>query len=469
MSEEGYSNNASEVSELLYRVLELHESVMQHVDFDDDTDARQTFIEALRYLAIHVAGADGQIRPEEADALSEIFWQDPTEMNFDFALEYESENPEFIETMLVGMESHIAIHAQVLTSLTGKLYKASNDSLIEVISAVCQCVLAADSPTASEVARLSKITSRLREKAISVEKEIAIKHGEEPKIDSAQGPSGISAPLKEQASLEETLAELHRLVGLDAIKQEVEGLANLAKVFSIRKSKGLPVPDMSFHLIFLGNPGTGKTTVARLISQIYGKLGLLSSGHLVEVDRSGLVANYVGQTATKVQEVINKARGGVLFIDEAYSLVSRGESDFGQEAIETLLKAMEDNRSDLIVIAAGYTDEMREFLSSNPGLRSRFSRDLVFTDYTPDEMVEIFRRMADKASYRINPDAEEVLASSLQELWDNRDNNFANARDVRNYFERAISNQANRLGRSGSFREEDLCILHAEDLEGASA
>ena len=336
-------------------------------------------------------------------------------------------------------------------------------------------MLAADEEAESETKRLGYITSRLRERAVEMERIIANKYGQNPSFSKAEAavselPAYEKEEVAESASVtvEETLGNLHRLVGLDGIKQEVETLANLAKIFSLRREKGMAIPDMSFHLVFLGNPGTGKTTVARIISKLYGQLGLLTSGHLVEVDRSGLVGNYVGQTATKVQDVIAKALGGVLFIDEAYALAAKGENDFGREAIETLLKAMEDHRKDLIVIVAGYSNEMQEFLASNPGLRSRFSRDLVFVDYTAEEMVEIFRRMAEKAHYRIDSDADAVLQSVLQRLWENRGANFSNARDVRNLFERAVSEQANRLGRSGTFSEDDLCVLIADDLQRAA-
>ena len=202
-------------------------------------------------------------------------------------------------------------------------------------------------------------------------------------------------------SMEDLKKELHGYIGLDRIKEEVDSLINWIEICKARKDHGLPTPDLSLHMVFSGNPGTGKTMVARLMSRIYKSLGVLSKGHLVEVDRSGLVAGYVGQTAIKTAEVIEKAMGGVLFIDEAYALSNRGSTDYGMEAIDTLLKAMEDHRDDLVVIVAGYTELMQEFVHSNPGLESRFNRFMHFPDYTVDEMAGIFKMRCEKSGYTL--------------------------------------------------------------------
>ena len=200
---------------------------------------------------------------------------------------------------------------------------------------------------------------------------------------------------EEKPNYDELMEQLESLVGLETVKKEVKNLVNLVKVRKLRQENDLPVPPMSFHMVFVGNPGTGKTTVARLISGLYAAIGVLSKGQLVEVDRSGLVAGYVGQTALKTQEVIQSALGGVLFIDEAYSLARKGmENDFGREAIDTLVKLMEDHRDDFLVIVAGYTQEMHDFLTSNPGLISRFNKYIDFPDYTDDELMQILELMA---------------------------------------------------------------------------
>ena len=202
------------------------------------------------------------------------------------------------------------------------------------------------------------------------------------------------------------LAELDALCGLERVKKDVKSLINLVKVQKLRQEQGLPVSPMSLHLVFLGNPGTGKTTVARLLARIYHAIGILSKGQLVEVDRSGLVAGFVGQTAIKTQEAVQKALGGVLFIDEAYALVNQENgNDFGREAIEVLLKNMEDHRDDLIVIAAGYSGLMEKFIHSNPGLESRFNKYFYFEDYTGPQLMEIFQSMCQKNGYVLSPEA----------------------------------------------------------------
>ena len=267
-------------------------------------------------------------------------------------------------------------------------------------------------------------------------------------------------------SLDEVLAELDGLCGLEQVKKDVKSLINLVKVRRLRQENGLPVPPLSLHLVFLGNPGTGKTTVARLLAKIYHAIGVLSKGQLVEVDRSGLVAGFVGQTALKTQEAVQKALGGVLFIDEAYALVNQeNANDFGREAIEVLLKNMEDHRDDLIVIAAGYTDLMERFIHSNPGLESRFNKYFFFEDYNGEQLMEIFRSVCKKNGYTLSREAEDWAKEDFLDLYGCRDENFGNARDVRNLFEKAVARQSNRVALLESPTKEQLMELQLSDLK----
>ena len=266
--------------------------------------------------------------------------------------------------------------------------------------------------------------------------------------------------------LEELLAELDALVGLDRVKSDVRQLINFLKVQKLREEQGLRPLPASRHLVFYGNPGTGKTTVARLVSQIYRTLGVLRRGHLVETDRAGLVAGYVGQTAMKVRDVTTKALGGVLFIDEAYTLASGGANDFGQEAVETLLKMMEDHRDDLVVIVAGYTGRMQEFLDSNPGLRSRFNKHIHFDDYGVEQLVKIFKTFCQKADFKLTEGAEQELASIFNVLCASRDETFGNARAARNLFEATLSKQADRLVSLPRVDREILSTVEAADVPG---
>lgn len=273
---------------------------------------------------------------------------------------------------------------------------------------------------------------------------------------------------EKQAKLEELLNKLDSLVGLEAVKEQVHDLVNLIKVQQMRQELGMKTTDITKHMVFSGNPGTGKTTVARMLAEIYHYLGVLRKGQLVEVDRSGLVRGFIGQTATRVQEVVEEALGGVLFVDEAYALtVKKSEGDFGQEAVDTLLKAMEDNRDDLVVIVAGYTELMEEFLNSNPGLRSRFSNFIFFPDYTAQELIAILHQNLAQREYTLSAAAEKKAVRLIKKRVANKPENFANARDVRNFMEHAIANHATRVVALEDARgnKDILGTIEAEDLE----
>ena len=257
--------------------------------------------------------------------------------------------------------------------------------------------------------------------------------------------------------------QLDSLIGLQGVKEEVKRLTNFIRIQKQRDAAGLKTAGISYHCVFTGNPGTGKTTVARIVAGIYKELGILKKGHLVETDRSGLVAEYVGQTAVKTNKVIDSALDGVLFIDEAYSLVG-GANDFGSEAIATLLKRMEDNRDRLVVILAGYEDEMQGFIDSNPGLQSRFNRYIHFEDYSADELFSIFKMYVKRNDYVLDAAADVALRQRLEKAVAEKDRNFGNARTVRNLFEKTLENQAMRLAVISDLTRDDLLTLKAEDL-----
>ncbi len=268
----------------------------------------------------------------------------------------------------------------------------------------------------------------------------------------------------DQESLEEVLAELDILIGLENVKQEVRTLVNFIKIQKERGKAGLKTSPISYHCVFTGSPGTGKTTIARIVAKLYLHLGILQKGHLVETDRSGLVAEYTGQTAVKTNKIIDSAINGVLFIDEAYSVVGENQDDFGKEAIATLIKRMEDDRDKLVVIVAGYTKEMGKFMKSNPGFKSRFNRYIDFADYSPLELEEIFLSRCKSVDYSLVDGAKEELRKVINVAFQAKDNSFGNARFVRNLFEKTLEKQANRLAGLASVTKEILITIIRDDI-----
>jgi AAA+ superfamily predicted ATPase len=275
----------------------------------------------------------------------------------------------------------------------------------------------------------------------------------------------VAAEKPKNSNGEDAIRKLNDLIGLDSVKREVITFRNFIKIQKERKKKGLSVPPTSCHLVFSGNPGTGKTTIARIMAEIFRDLGVVSKGHLIEATRADLVAGYMGQTAIKTNKVIDSALDGVLFIDEAYTLSRNSEGDYGQEAIDTLLKRMEDDRDRLVVIIAGYTNEIRNFVNSNPGLSSRFNRYIDFPDYTEEELAEIFKSLLSKYDYVMNYDAEVAMKKRIAAAVREKDDHFGNGRYVRNLFEKVIEKQANRLAIKPSLVKGDISKILSSDFE----
>ena len=270
---------------------------------------------------------------------------------------------------------------------------------------------------------------------------------------------------EDEKSLEELLTELNDLVGLSNVKSKVNDLICYQKVQKLRREHGLSSPKSTLHLAFTGNPGTGKTTVARIVGRIYKKIGILSKGHFIEVSRTDLIAGYQGQTALKVKSVIDKAKGGVLFIDEAYSITENDHSDsYGRECLTELTKALEDYRNDLVVIVAGYTEPMEKFFESNPGLKSRFNTFIEFADYDATELMDILKGMCTKENYVLDEDAKSVLEKKLDGVVTSKEEQFANGRFVRNIFEEMIMNHARRVAKLESPTLQELKVLSKNDI-----
>ena len=282
---------------------------------------------------------------------------------------------------------------------------------------------------------------------------------------SAQEPERRSAVQEPAAPQQSAMEELNALIGLTQLKTDIQQQFTMMQIQKKREAMGLRIEKQSLHMVFTGNPGTGKTTVARIMGRLFQEIGVLSKGQLVEVQRADLVGGYIGSTAPKTLEKIQEALGGILFIDEAYTLVGKGSNDFGQEAIDTLLKAMEDYRDDLIVIVAGYPQQMKDFVNSNPGLESRFTRYFQFPDYTEDEMLQIFKKLCTSRDYQISSDALEAAAMQLREIRRSAGENFANAREVRNYFQKLLVSQSTRLGTMSNPSLEDLMTITLDDVK----
>lgn len=380
---------------------------------------------------------------------------------FDFDMQRYVNQKFFIPMIFkyAGTTSIIAADIISFFTILGKYYLFSKFDKNDIDQKKCRDALLQINSFSKVEADISTIQSK---------KEKEVKENIEHADETEQHEEEITDEPEE--TLEELLDKLHSLIGLNGVKEEVDQMIRLIQLQKKAEEFGEKSIPLSLHLVFYGNPGTGKTTVSRLIARIYKSLGVLSKGQLVETDRGGLVGGYVGQTAIKTQEMIDKAMGGILFIDEAYALThGKGENDFGQEAVDTILKAMEDHRDDFIVIVAGYPELMKEFIASNPGLKSRFNQYINFEDYTPNELKEIFLLYCKNQNLILGENCDEYLIHHFQELYDNRSEDYANGRDVRNYFEKVIKMRANRLSPNlNVITLDDFRTIALSDLKNAS-
>lgn len=433
----------------------------------------------IRACAMGLWSRAGSILQVHADATNAIYSKDetpPSLLLWDLTSQV-CESREFLPPLFFWelVETDVAqntecsrLFIRLMVNILLTLAAVDDDITFEEASYISECTAKLSAICDSANVKKGKLPLSALDYVTSgepafTEKRIALQQND--KVVKNKDQAAQVAPLPPE-DLDTLMGKLDALVGLEDVKKDVKSLINLVKVRKLREENGLSLPPMSLHLVFTGNPGTGKTTVARLLSQLYAAIGVLSKGQLVEVDRGGLVAGYVGQTAIKTTEVIQQAIGGILFIDEAYALSSGGENDFGREAIETILKAMEDHRDDLIIIVAGYSLPMKKFLSSNPGLESRFNKYIHFPDYTGEELLQIFQGLCQKHHYTLNEDAAQEVQTFFSALYEMRDDNFGNGRDVRNYFEHMISQQANRVAMLEHPSKEDLMTVLPEDIQG---
>lgn len=360
--------------------------------------------------------------------------------------EHFSNFPDYEEPMLIA--------AELLQPLDTNLQQQYVDTIVDILQ-----IMNVVTPANSE--NIQKVNEFLQQYSPAAKVDDFSLRTTESKQYKSSNKNTVG---KISSNLQNTLQELDNLVGLENVKQQVHSLIKFIQVQQQREKHNLKTTPISYHCVFSGSPGTGKTTVARILAQIYKDLGVLKKGHLIETDRAGLVGEYVGQTAVKTNKIVNSAVGGVLFIDEAYSLYSESAEDYGREAIATLLKRMEDERDNLVVVMAGYTEEMKQFIDINPGLRSRFNRYIDFTDYSPDELYQIFKRYIDKEDFKLTPKSETAFQKLFAEAYEKRDRTFGNARFIRNIFEKTIERQSIRVADIPNPNVEQLTTITEDDV-----
>ncbi|MFH0924045.1 MAG: AAA family ATPase [bacterium] len=460
---EPFRENISNLNFLFLEAKKIQSVLLEYKNFNNDFKFKETIVRDLIALSsLCRAGSNKSISEEELLFLSMVLIPlNPGNVNdkvlhiFEsgsfpveskpILMEYWNKVSDHLKSINIDFKNNLLSSLSYLQEYDQGHGTFHFDKIASLFYTFSQCMMKADGIiTKEEEEKLKKIRAL---------------------IYSKKGDLKAEKGLAEEETLETVMKKIDKLVGMENIKAEIKTFINLIKIQKEREIRKLPVPPLSLHTVFYGPPGTGKTTIARLLGKVYKCLGLLKKGHIIETDRAGLVAGYVGQTAAQVDEIVKNALEGILFIDEAYTLSpENGQNDFGQEAIDTLLKRMEDYRDQLVVIVAGYPDEMKRFIYSNPGLKSRFSRYFYFDHYTPDELIRIFNIFCQNGVFKLDPEAGKKLLDLLTDYYQHRDKTFGNGRLARNIFEKIIEKQANRIAAIVPLNDQILCTITKSDI-----